>query len=382
MGIHFNLFNLALLFGIVQGVIISFTLLLTGKDDRQAKYFLTAFLLVLAYNSFGTFCWSSGLNLPQFYLFDRYFPYTFIFTAGPSLYLYIRAIADTEKIPVKIILKSYSPAIADLFLRLAVLFYHIWSPETDIKRLNGLYHPPALILMVVVFWAYLLSAIRLFRRSSLQTPTEEESQVARWTRSFLAVLTGIALIWAMTIFGTVLFAFRTLTYFEPIEVLLVIFVYWIGLRSYHCARVVHVHAQKAANTYTDKLTTEEAETYINLLKNAMETDRFYLDPELSVSKLAGMLGLNVKVLSAVLNRHLNKGFNVFVNEYRVNDVKQQLLQPANNHLTNLGIALNCGFKSEATFHRVFKEITGISPSTFRKNNFQPAHDNLTEPIKI
>jgi AraC-like DNA-binding protein len=356
--------------------------LLPGKDHRQSKYFLTTFLLVLTYNSFGTFCWSSGLSLPRFYLFDRSFPYTFMLTAGPSLYLYIRTIVDAEKMQVKDIVKNYSPAIADFIIRLTLLIYASWRAGTDLKKINGFYHPPALILMVVIFWAYLLSAIRIFRRSLLQTPVptpplEEQNRVVAWTKTFLAVLAGIALLWAVTILGSVIFGFRTLSYFEPIEIILVIFVYWIGLRSYHCARVVYINAQNAAKAYGNKPTTEEAESYINLLKKAMEIDRLYLDAELSVNKLAGTLGLNAKLVSAILNGHLNKGFNTFVNEYRVNAVKQGLLQPANGHLTNLGIALNCGFKSEATFHRVFKELTGISPSEFRKNSCQHTLDNLT-----
>jgi len=382
MDIHFNLFNVVLLFGVVQGGIISFTLLLPGKDHRQGKYFLAAFLLVLSYNSFGTFCWSSGLSLPRFYLFDRLFPYTFIFTAGPSLYLYIRSIVSAEKIPAMAILKNYSPAIADLIIRLILLIYASWHSGAGIKKIEGFYHPPALIMMVAIFWAYLLSAVSLFRRSLLQMPapaslTQEQNQVAGWTKSFLAVLVGIALLWALTIFGTVIFGFRTLAYFQPIEVVLVIFVYWIGLRSYHCARVVYINAQNAAKAYADKLTTEEAEAYIKFLKKAMEVDKLYLDPELSVNKLADTLGLNTKLVSAVLNRHLNKGFNTFVNEYRVNAVKQRLLQPTYGHLTNLGIALNCGFKSEATFHRVFKELTGISSSEFRKNSCEHTLDSLT-----
>jgi len=151
MGIHFNVFNIILLFGIVQGVIICLVLLLRQKDSGQTKYFLAAFLLVLVYNSFGTFCWSSGLSLPWFYLFDRSFPYTFIFTAGPSLYLYIRSVTDAERIGTNTILKSYSPALADLVVRLAVLSYASWNEGTDLRKLNGFYHPPALIIMVVVF---------------------------------------------------------------------------------------------------------------------------------------------------------------------------------------------------------------------------------------
>jgi len=380
MGIHFNLFNVVLLFGVVQGAIISLTLLLPGKDRRQSKYFLAAFMLVLTYNSFGTFCWSSGLSLPRFYLFDSSFPYTFIFAAGPSLYLYIGTIVSDEKIAFKRIVKSYLPAIADLAIRLSLLVYAILNGAGGLKKIDGFYHPMARILMVIVFWAYLISAIRLFRRSALQTSgpassLEEQSQLTGWIKSFLAVLTGIALAWTVTIFGSVIFRFRTLSYFEPIEIVLVIFVYWIGLRSYHCARVVYINTQDAAKIYADKLTAEDAEVCVKLLKKSMEIDRLYLDPELSVIKLANTLKLNVKLVSAVLNGHLNKGFNAFVNEYRVTAVKEQLLLPGYGHLTNLGIALNCGFKSEATFHRVFKELTGISPSEFRKNNLQHAIDS-------
>jgi AraC-like DNA-binding protein len=371
MGIHFNLFNIVLLFGVVQGVIISATLLLPGKDDRQSKYFLAAFMLVLAYNSFGTFCWSSGLRLSRFYLFDSHFPYTFIFTVGASLYLYIKTITLHEKIPAKDIIKCYLPAVTDIVLRLSLIIYGIFSGENSVKKMDGFYHPAARILMVIVFWAYLLLAIRMFRRSAMETPgpvpsLAKQNQLATWIKSFLAVITGIALAWTVTIFGSVIFRFRTLSYFEPIEIVLVIFVYWIGLRSYHCARVVYIHAQDT-KTYADKLTADDAEVCIKLLKNAMEVDRLYLDAEMSVNKLADTLQLNVKLVSAILNGHLNKGFNAFVNEYRVNAVKERLLMPAYGHLTNLGIALNCGFKSEATFHRVFKELTGTSPSEFRKN---------------
>jgi AraC-like DNA-binding protein len=75
-------------------------------------------------------------------------------------------------------------------------------------------------------------------------------------------------------------------------------------------------------------------------------------------------------VSAVLNGQMEKGFNTFVNEYRVSEVKEKLLQPENNHLTIFGIASGCGFHSQATLQRVFKEITEVSPSAFRKNATQ------------
>jgi AraC-like DNA-binding protein len=55
-----------------------------------------------------------------------------------------------------------------------------------------------------------------------------------------------------------------------------------------------------------------------------------------------------------------------VNEYRVAMFKEKILLPEMNHLTIAGIAVDCGFNSQATFQRTFKEITGKSPSEFRK----------------
>lgn len=62
---------------------------------------------------------------------------------------------------------------------------------------------------------------------------------------------------------------------------------------------------------------------------------------------------------------MGKSFNEFVNEYRVNAFKQEAMQPKMSHLTIAGIAFECGFNSQATFQRTFKQITGMSPSEFK-----------------
>jgi AraC-like DNA-binding protein len=53
-----------------------------------------------------------------------------------------------------------------------------------------------------------------------------------------------------------------------------------------------------------------------------------------------------------------------VNAYRIEEVKERLLAPGHQHLTITGIALGCGFNSQATFQRAFKNSTGVSPKEF------------------
>ncbi len=100
------------------------------------------------------------------------------------------------------------------------------------------------------------------------------------------------------------------------------------------------------------------------IEQIFKEQQLYLDAELSLSDLATKLKTNVSVLSAAINQNFGKNFNDFVNEYRVEEVKRQLKDPANVHLSLLGVALECGFNSKSTFNRAFKKFTGKSPKEF------------------
>ena len=51
---------------------------------------------------------------------------------------------------------------------------------------------------------------------------------------------------------------------------------------------------------------------------------------------------------------------------QLNAFKEKLNQPDIQHLTIAGIAAECGFSSQATFQRIFKETEGVSPSVYVK----------------
>jgi AraC-like DNA-binding protein len=95
-----------------------------------------------------------------------------------------------------------------------------------------------------------------------------------------------------------------------------------------------------------------------------ETEKAYLNPELTLSELAAKLNTNTSVLSAVINSGFGKNFNDFVNQYRVEAFKRKAAAPDSKHLTLLAIAFDCGFNSKATFNRAFKKVTDLSPKAF------------------
>ncbi len=108
---------------------------------------------------------------------------------------------------------------------------------------------------------------------------------------------------------------------------------------------------------------EELQLY-ERLKDLMENDKLFLDPNLTLRSTADKLATNTKYLSQVVNRHTGGNFQQFVNNYRVEAAKLKIGQEEFSNLTLYGIALQCGFKNKSTFYKVFKEMTQMTPKEY------------------
>lgn len=104
------------------------------------------------------------------------------------------------------------------------------------------------------------------------------------------------------------------------------------------------------------------------LKQLLETDKLYLNPELSLKTVADLLNTNTKYLSQVVNHQAGVNFQQFINLYRVKEAKHKIVKDSFSNLTLYGIALQCGFKNKSTFYKVFKEVTGYTPKDFVRIN--------------
>ncbi len=72
------------------------------------------------------------------------------------------------------------------------------------------------------------------------------------------------------------------------------------------------------------------------------------------------------VTSEVINTQLKLKFFDYINQYRVEQVKKDLLDPQKQNLTFLSIGIDAGFNSKSSFNAIFKKHSGKTPSEFRK----------------
>ena len=107
----------------------------------------------------------------------------------------------------------------------------------------------------------------------------------------------------------------------------------------------------------------DQEFVAHLLKY-MKEKKPYLNPELSLETLSNCLKVNAEYLSGVLNGSLNMNFYDFINHYRIEEFKSQCKDPVRRKLTIIALAMDSGFNSKATFNRVFKKNTGLTPSEY------------------
>jgi AraC-like DNA-binding protein len=103
---------------------------------------------------------------------------------------------------------------------------------------------------------------------------------------------------------------------------------------------------------------------IEHLLELMEHGKPYLNPDLKIHNIAAALDQPPYSVSQQINQQLGLNFYDFINKYRVEEFKRRVDSGDYNNLTLLGIALDVGFNSKASFNRVFKKHTGMTPSEY------------------
>ncbi len=92
----------------------------------------------------------------------------------------------------------------------------------------------------------------------------------------------------------------------------------------------------------------------------------YLDPKLSISEFAQLVGYPAYQISQVLNDKMGMTFFDFINGYRVNEIVNKMEDKGFRQLTLLRKALECGLNSKASFNRIFKIKMGVTLSEYYK----------------
>jgi AraC-like DNA-binding protein len=193
-------------------------------------------------------------------------------------------------------------------------------------------------------------------------------------------------LWSLISFTVLVWSLKVLFYFLSLapmvnmlaDSLLVLLVYFIAIVQWRNPSLFHIHQLttqpeprhnhayvRSSKPSSDGLLDPETQASIlHLVQVQVRELALYRNSELTLASLAEQVGVSVHHLSETLNQYAGKNFNLFINEYRVSEVCQQLKQEKDRKLIDL--ALDAGFSSKSSFNAIFKKLTGKTPSLYRR----------------
>ncbi len=371
----------------LQGLVIAGVLLVRGLRRKQpADVILSAFLFYLSCSLIEHFIGFMGAyDYAREHGFDlSFFPFDNKFFFGPLILLYTRALTDSD---FRWMRRDWGHFVLPLLYY--ILHFSIWFMP-DAQKFGILEESKAgyylKIGSEVIFYAtigwYLWQSFRRFysyRNLIQQEYANTGKMTLDWLRLFLVAFTAYVIFDFLFSLADQLFDFWYTGWYW-LNLTRAMLLYYISVTGWAFAQKSAVHYEqlekRSATAAQDPIQTPANPTgklalspeAVTLrrpqLAAFMETEKPWLDPELTLSDLAEKIGLNATQLSFLVNNGFNQNFNDFVNTYRVEAVKHKMGTTDFQHLSLLGIAFECGFNSKATFNRAFKKLTGSAPSQF------------------
>ena len=381
--------NTLILLGALQGFIVAGLLRSSARqkpEERVSRQLLAVLVCLIALACLDVYLeqsdwWSSGIGG----LISALLPLIVAMPFGPLAYFYIRSLEEPDFRLTRADRRHFYPVVIDLLPHAAVLIVVVLALLGFFRKTHGLpgfgtvldyYNQYADIPRWISFTIYLaLATGYLRRRKSDRRPSQRGTNGPMesgggWPRTFLRVLWAFDLLWLAFNIPYELPRIGDLLIGQfgwyPLYIPMVVIIYYLGVKGYFLSYRVPVVMAAAVTIPGEKLGQVVA-----TLKKSMEEERLWLHADLNLGRLAQHCGVAPKLLSVVLNQHMNTTFNEFVNGYRVAAVCDRLLMPESRELTIAGLAYECGFNSLPTFQRAFKAVAGMSPKEYMGS--QPAN---------
>ena len=370
--------NFIIISGILQGIILAGVLIFYGKGNRKANRLIGLFVLICALH----FSWSLIIDTNLDYIFNQIFwlPYSYLLAIGPLLFFYTKSLTESNfQIDNKAFI-HFLPVIVEVLIQAFFINESIRNNIQPYEVQGFLWFRVAEFagtgVSILIYGKQCLALIRTHEARLVENFSNQRDITLSWLFKLIKYLRVLWIFWLVFELSFILF-WQFQMHLIPVYLLLYILLgvttysnYWIGIQALIKSealiekRPISLPAENT-NVYS-RLNEAEIKGYVEALNQLMQKEKLYLHETLSLRTLANRLKMDPNLVSYVLNNIFHKSFYDYVNEFRIEEVKSKIDDPAYAHFKIVEIAYECGFNSKATFNRVFKKLTGRSPSDYKK----------------
>lgn len=368
----FNVHDVILLMTVAEAILLALFQAVLPVNNRLYSYLLSAFLLIVAIGAASTLVlWNDAVHISPF--FDEhllpYFLMIALLLKGPVLLLYVLSITQHS---FRLNVRHLVHLIPSLLCVVTLLVFQVHSSEL---RLLVPLETEASGGVVTWLWdltklvplLYACAAVVIVQRYRSQLK-DEYSHFSTTEPSWLNILTlGFFSSWAWSLLVHIIAKFSSDEMADSLGIA-DNYVAFALINALFVYSLVYAHQllTTRAEPARDSGDSSPSEEAIDRVRRIMEVDKVYLQLNLNIEQFSSRLGMPVKEVSAVINKHFGTNFFEYINSYRVKEAKLLLTSKDMEDKTVLDILLQSGFNSKSAFHRFFKRLVGMSPTEFRK----------------
>jgi AraC-like DNA-binding protein len=347
---------------------------LVERQKNAGNYIMSAFLCCVGVYQLYHGAMISGLLLEYPHLGLLHVP--FLYFAGPLLYFFFKQLGKLDFRFRKVYLLHFAPG---LLLILALLPFYMKSAE---EKRQFLQCPPALGSRVTMLSEYTIIILFIMISITVYLILFLKESTYLWNRKYLrlkrvAYLSHLIIVTTCTIIfvyftGFLLiniFSFSHDAYLTLITVIsvatciLVLLIYLMGKRYPEYFREFQREVERIRYEIS-RIEGLNVEAVLRHLNRLMEEEKVFCDEDMTLNRLADELSIAPYQLSQILNEKLNKNFNRFINEYRVQEARKLLVDECNRAISSIAYAV--GFNSLSVFYDWFLKVTGTTPGKYRE----------------
>ena len=345
-------------------LLLAFFLVSVKTHNKQSNLLFASFLILTAINFSGWFLW---LFVPGTHKLEL-LRVSFSFLEMPVFYLYVLSVCY-QSFKLRLIhLVHVVPFV--LFNLLTICAQTNWRLISFASSIQWL-----LYIILVAF------TLQRFRGIYLQNYTETRNQTFRWLAQLTLVfviagsLAAIKKFVAFTSYEQLFTSLQIAVGFSALSVTT-----WFVLKALSSPELFRgvsselylvktlVNQKQPEDVRKSKKIDLETHPEIAHVKEYMQQNAPYLDPSLTLQKLAKMMQISAKDLSILINHKMGQHFFDFINRYRIEAAGKLLADNQRSKLTILEILYQVGFNSKSSFNTAFKQYTGLTPTQYRKKH--------------
>ncbi len=369
----FNFDDLVLLLAAGQYLLLAGLLLFTRISGNWSGLLLAAFLLLQVVQALDTlFIWSEPvrhliLEWQPGILFLGSFSY---WLQGPVLYWYVVSELYRENhFDWRVFLHLIPALVAGGLL---TNYYYLLPETSQVAAMHDLrFMWTRLMANLRTGWyisfigysGYCLFMLTRYRQALRHRYANVETRERRWLMGVICALMAIA------VWGLLVHLIGHRFSYETANLLGVAGNYmefiFVNVLVFTSIRFSHLLSRLERSDGAGEGSREYSDEQVERVKRLMAEQKPYLEHDISLETLARRLSMSERTLSRVLNHHFGKNFFEFVNNYRVDEAKKLLLDPAKKDKNILELMGEAGFTSKSTFNAIFKKHVGKTPSQYR-----------------